>query len=264
MKALRAFPTLLRVGFADAVAYRAEMVVWMLSMTMPLVSLALWTAVAARAPVGRYTSTHFAAYYLATMVVRQLTGSWVVWELIQDIKSGALAARLLKPMHPFYTYAAANIAAVPMRALLVVPVAVILLFFTGGRHLPHDPVLIAILPLSLVGAWLMTFFVMSIVATLSFFMESSTSIFDAWFAFFMLLSGYLLPLDLFPGWVQRATDILPFRYILAFPVEVLIGDLSRRQAVIQLVVQWAYAATIALSSLALFRAGLKRYGAFGG
>ena len=48
------FPTLLRVGLAAAVAYRAEFLVWMLSTTMPLVMLALWSAVAREAPVGRF------------------------------------------------------------------------------------------------------------------------------------------------------------------------------------------------------------------
>ena len=37
-RAARAYPTLLRVGFAEAVAYRAEMLVWMLATTMPLES----------------------------------------------------------------------------------------------------------------------------------------------------------------------------------------------------------------------------------
>ena len=46
-RALRAYPTLVRVGFAESVAYRAEMLVWMLTMTMPLVSLALWSAISA-------------------------------------------------------------------------------------------------------------------------------------------------------------------------------------------------------------------------
>jgi len=32
---LRAVPTLMKVGFAEAVAYRAEMVVWVLATTMP-------------------------------------------------------------------------------------------------------------------------------------------------------------------------------------------------------------------------------------
>ena len=49
--ALRASPTLLRVGFAEAIAYRAEMIVWVLATTMPLVMLALWTSVASDGPV---------------------------------------------------------------------------------------------------------------------------------------------------------------------------------------------------------------------
>ena len=34
--ALRAIPTLLKIGFLEAVAYRAEMLVWVFATTMPL------------------------------------------------------------------------------------------------------------------------------------------------------------------------------------------------------------------------------------
>ena len=47
---LRAYPSLLRVGMADMLAYRAEFLVWILSMNLPLVMMALWTAVAADGP----------------------------------------------------------------------------------------------------------------------------------------------------------------------------------------------------------------------
>ncbi len=53
---VRALPTLARVGFAEAVAYRAEMFVWILSTTMPLIMMALWTAVARDAPVSWRTT----------------------------------------------------------------------------------------------------------------------------------------------------------------------------------------------------------------
>ena len=46
MRALRALPTLMRVGVSQAVAYRAEMLVWVLTTTMPLIMLPLWHAVA--------------------------------------------------------------------------------------------------------------------------------------------------------------------------------------------------------------------------
>ena len=42
----RAFPTLLRIGFAEAVAYRAELVIWVLTATAPLISMFIWDRVA--------------------------------------------------------------------------------------------------------------------------------------------------------------------------------------------------------------------------
>jgi ABC-2 type transport system permease protein len=51
---LRAIPTIMRVGFSDAIAYRAETIVWIAATTMPLVMLALWHTVAREAPVGRF------------------------------------------------------------------------------------------------------------------------------------------------------------------------------------------------------------------
>jgi ABC-2 type transport system permease protein len=39
----------LRIGFAEMVAYRAEFLVWILTTNMPLVMMALWSAVAAEA-----------------------------------------------------------------------------------------------------------------------------------------------------------------------------------------------------------------------
>jgi ABC-2 type transport system permease protein len=263
MKSLRAYPTLLRVGFAGAVAYRAEMLVWMLTMTMPLVSLALWSAVAAGAPIGRFGQRDFVAYFLATVVVRQLSGSWLVWELIQEIKNGTLASRLLKPIHPLLAYSAENLAAVPLRALFAAPVAIIGLV-AGGARLPATPAHLAAFFLSLVGAWVITYFVMAMIGTLSFFIESSASIFELWLASFMLLSGYLVPLELFPPWLRRVTDVLPFRYTLGFPVEVLIGLSSPPEIARGLLVQWSYCAASCGGALVLWRVGVRRFGAFGG
>ena len=263
MTTLSAYPTLLRVGFAGAVAYRTEMLVWMLTMTMPFVSLALWSAVSAAAPVGRFDQKNFVAYFLATIVVRQLSGSWVVWELIQEIKSGALTSRLLKPIHPFVAYSAENIAAIPLRALFAAPLAIIGIA-SGGGHLPHQPHVIAAFVLSLLGAWFITFFVMVTIGAISFFMESSASIFEIWIACFMILSGYLVPLELFPGWVRDVAEVLPFRYTLGFPVEILIGMSSEEAMARGLLIELAYCCGSAALAFALWRAGLRRFGAFGG
>ena len=64
---LRMYPSLLKVGFASAMAYRAEFFVWVLTTNLPLINLALWTAVARDAPVGRFGQAEFGAYFLATL-----------------------------------------------------------------------------------------------------------------------------------------------------------------------------------------------------
>lgn len=263
-RAVRAYPSLLRVGFAEAVAYRAEMLVWMLTTTMPLVSLALWSAVAEAAPVGRFTGARFTSYFLATLVVRQLTGSWLVWEMNQEIRSGTLSRRLLRPVHPLVTYSAENLAALPLRAALALPIALLTLFVVEPGALPTSPLQIAEFCLSLLGAWLINFFTMAMMGTLAFFFESSTAVFEVWLVAFMLLSGYLVPLELFPPWLRSAAAALPFRYTLAFPVEVLTGMLDARGILRDLGVQWAFVAGSAGAALLGWRAGLKRFAAFGG
>jgi ABC-2 type transport system permease protein len=261
---LRALPTLLRVGFAEAVAYRAEFVVWLLSTNMPLVMLALWTAVARDAPVGRFGQREFVAYYLAALVVRLLTGAWVIWELNQEIRQGTLSFKLLRPIHPLLGYAAQNVAAVPVRLLVAVPVAVVLLFTAAGEHVTRDPVLLALFPLTVFAAWLINFLAMSIIGSLAFWFESATSLFDVWLGLFGIFSGYLVPLELYPAWVGSVARALPFRYMLAFPVELVTGTLPRAEALRELGLQAAFVAILFLATRAAWRVGVRRFSAVGG
>jgi ABC-2 type transport system permease protein len=260
----RVVPTLLRVGLADAVAYRAELVVWLLSTNMPLVMLALWSAVAREAPVGRFGQADFTAYYLAALVVRLLTGAWVVWELTFEIRQGTLAYRLLRPLHPLLAYAAENLAALPLRAALALPVAGVALWLTSADRVTHDPLLLALFPLTVLGGWLITFLAMAIVGTLAFRVDSATSLFEIWMGLFGIFSGYLVPLELFPPWVIALARLLPFRSMLGFPVELIIGHLTRPQVLLELAIQWGWIGLLFLGARAAWRSGLRHFAAFGG
>jgi ABC-2 type transport system permease protein len=220
--------------------------------------------VARDAPVGRFGQREFVAYFLAALVVRLMTGAWVIWEVNQEIKSGTLAFRLLRPVHPLLAYACENVAAMPLRVVLSLPVALTLLFTLGGSHLTRDPLLWALFPITVVGAWLITFLAMSIVGALAFWIESAGSVFEIWMGLFGVFSGYLVPLELFPGWVTQLARALPFRYMLAFPVEMIIGLESRSRALAELSVQWLFVGLLLLGALGAWRLGLRRFAAFGG
>ena len=263
-RTLRALPTLLRVGFAEAVAYRAEFLVWLLSTNMPLVMLALWTAVAREAPVGRFGQRDFVAYYLATLFVRLMTGAWVIWELNMEIRQGTLAFRLLRPVHPLLAYACENVAAMPLRLAISAPVVALLVVTVGRTHLTRDPLLLAVFPLTLLGGWLITFLAMALIGALAFWVESAGSLFEVWLGLFGVFSGYLVPLELFPRWVGAAARALPFRYMLGYPVELLVGLEARSGALRDLAVQWAWIAALLGLALAAWRAGVRRFAAYGG
>lgn len=261
---LRAVPTLLRVGFAEAVAYRAEFLVWVLAYTMPIIMLALWTEVAREAPVGRFGEREFQAYFMGTLVVRMSTGAWVVWEMNTEVREGTLQKRLLRPVHPILTYLTENLAALPMRLVFASPIALTALSMIGFDVLTDDWVQWLILPASLAGAFLLTFLVMACIGTLALFWESSIAVFDLWLGFYTVLSGYVMPLEFFPARARTIIDHLPFRQMLAFPVENLLGLMPRSASLRDLVLQWAWVLVFTLTLRLAWSSGMKRFGAYGG
>jgi ABC-2 type transport system permease protein len=272
---LRAYPTLLRIGLAEAVAYRAEMLVWMLTLTMPLVNMALWSSAASGTRLGpeRMGSGELVAYFLLTLLLRLLVGSWVLWQISEDIRSGTLAQRLLRPVPPLVGYTAEQLAPVPLRAALVVPLSLLLLFTRARDQLTADPWLVLAFVLSLPGAWAINFFTMALLGSLAFYIDSATGLFYAWMGLYTLFSGYLMPLSLFPPWLRHLSDVLPFRYMLDAPVKMLLGwpvtggtrdtEAGRWLAYQSLGIEYAYVVVLIGALLLVWRHGLRRFAAFG-
>jgi ABC-2 type transport system permease protein len=261
---LRALPTLLRVGVAETVAYRAELIVWVLTLTLPLVMLALWTSVASEGPFRGFSSEAFVAYYLATLITRNLTSSWVSWQISEEVRLGTIAMRLLRPVPPFVALAASHVAALPLRSLVALPVAVALLLSSGASALTREPLQLALVAPSLALAWLIAFGLMFTVGALAFFVTRASGLFSAYFTLYVPLSGYLMPLELLPGWLRAIAEVAPFRYTLAVPVELMTRPLDPGAAwrLVLGQVLWA-AASLALAA-AVWRRGVRRFEAVGG
>jgi ABC-2 type transport system permease protein len=263
MTALHALPTLLRVGVAETVAYRAEFLVWILTTTLPLVMLGLWTTVASEAPFRGYTAQDFVAYYLANLIVRNITGSWVAWQMSEEIRQGSMAMRLLRPIHPFFVFAASHLAAVPFRGVVALPVAAVLLLSSGAAALTTNPLQLALLLPSIAFAWLITFAILFAIGSLAFFITKSLALFTLYFGLFNLFSGYLLPLDLMPSWIANIGMYLPFRAMLSAPVELMTRQLGARQAVQLIAGQAGWAIAMIVLALWVWRLGIRRFEAVG-
>jgi hypothetical protein len=86
---------LLSTYYAYMVEYRAELILWALSGSLPFILMGVWTQAAEKGNFG-LSSLEFARYFLAIYLVRQLTVVWVIWDferqIIATIRSG-LASR---------------------------------------------------------------------------------------------------------------------------------------------------------------------------
>ena len=260
---------LFRVGFAESVAYRAEILVWVLSTTMPFVMLMLWSAVAEHSPVidaqgQSWNNGSFVAYFLCVFVVRQLIACWAAWEIAQEIRSGQLAMRLLRPIHPLWGYMATNLSYLPIRALIAAPVVAVLLLSPGAAFLTRSPTMWVATLVSIIGAWAISFFINVAIGGLSFFIEQSQPIMELYFATFVAFSGYLIPITLYPEWLRTTLDYLPFRFQVGLPVELATGAVTLEQMPRALAAQWGWVLGLALLGSALWRLGAKRFQAYGG
>lgn len=263
-RAIRAMPTLLRVGVAETVAYRGEFLVWILTTTLPLVMLGLWTSVAREAPFRQFTSEDFVAYYLSNLIVRNLTGSWVAWQISEEIRMGSMSMRLLRPLHPFVALAASHLAAVPFRSIVALPIAVALLLSSGASSLSTEPLQLALLVPSLVLAWIITFAILFMLGSLAFWFTRAMAVLNFYFAAFMLFSGYLLPLELLPSWLAGIARWSPFRFMLSFPVELMTRELPGRDLAMLMLLQLGWTVVAVSGALWVWRLGVRRFEAVGG
>lgn len=260
---LRRLGALWRLGVAEATAYRASLLVWVLTTTFPLISLVLWRALAEAGPIGGYDQRDFDSYFIAAFLVRQLTASWVVWDLDRQIRTGELNALLMRPVSPLAHHAVLNLAALPLRTALAAPLGLLVLVASGGIELAASPWSWALALPAVALGWALSFVSQLVIACLSFWLTRVASLYDLWLGAYIVLSGYVVPTALFPAGLAELARVLPFHAALGFPVELLVGRLELDAALTGIALQLGWLAILSVLAAWLWRRGLRAYGAFG-
>jgi len=255
------FKTALAVQFQ----YRIAMIIWLIGgIVEPLMYLVVWRTVAAQqgGAVGSFGLGDFAAYYIAMMLVNHATFTWIMWEYDYRIRSGDFSTLLLKPIHPIHSDIADNLGYKVLTLIVYLPaVGLLAWFFQPTWHFVGWAVAIA-LPVLLL-AFLMRFFLEWALAMSAFWTTRTGAVNQVYFVSLLFFSGRLAPLEFFPEPVQALAAALPFRWMLAFPVELLLGRLTPQEALTGVAVQLLWVAIGFVLIRVAYRAGIRRYAAFG-
>ena len=250
---------------ATMFAYRASLIIWMMGQVLePLVYLIVWTTVsrASGGSVGGYSSGQFAAYYILLMIINQATYTWIMYEFEYRIREGILSFALLKPVHPIHSDIADNISSKLITTPIVLLAAAVLSALFHPSFSTHPWALALFLP-ALLLAFAVRFLLEWTLAQSAFWTTRVGAVNQTYFVLMLFLSGQFAPLTLLPFPVQVIANILPFRWLIAYPIDLIMGRLSPNQALLGLGAQAVWLCVSSLLFRAVWGQGVQVYSAVG-
>lgn len=241
------------------------MVLWLVSGFFPLLLMAVWlTVVAESGPPAGWTATDFIGYYVAAAVMWHLSGQHVVWEWDADLRSGDLSTRLLRPVHPFHSYAASDLGHRVVLLGLLLPFLLAAVLVVPGLRYDAGPLQVLVVAAAVTLGYALSLLMASSVALLGFWSTQTTNIWMLWWGLGSFTSGWVAPLELMPEWLRTLAVALPFRTTLGFPVELLAGRLGPGDTVVGFGVGLVWVALFTVLYVVVWHRGVQRYQAVAG
>ena len=219
---------------------------------------------AQRDNVNGYSVAAAITYVWLTQGMIMTTFIWGWNELAQRIRTGDIAIDLVRPIHPLRLGLDFDLGrAVYHLAFRGLPPLVVgALFFP--LVLPADPLTWLAFLVSLVLAVIVSFGFRLLYNIVAFWTMDNRG--PAMIASLVgtLLSGFLVPVAFFPGWLGAIAHGTPFPAMLQIPIDIYIGVASGSTLIIDLVIQLAWALALLVAARALFALGVRRLEVQGG
>lgn len=261
---LRGGRALVRSTWLSWMQYRSFFFVlafgWMIP---PLAALFVWSAAAQGGALGGMAWNEFVGYYLVLILVNQLTYAQTNWTVGDVIRIGDLNAWLLRPMATiFHTLAQEAAGKVVFMAFALPVVGLLALLLHPALHTTWPQALLALAALA--GAWALRFLWGFWLALLAFWATRADALLALQDSLVFLLAGVVAPVSLLPGVLQAAARWLPFRYMVGFPVEVLMQPLPAAELTAGFACLAGWLVIAGGLCMLLWRRGLRHYTAVGG
>jgi ABC-2 type transport system permease protein len=257
----RTMTTLLTTYYAHMIEYRAEIFLWALAGSLPLILMGVWIQASQNGGNFGLNTLDFIRYFFAVFIVRQFTTIWVIWEFEREIVEGKLSFRLLQPIDPVWHHVARHIAE-KLTRLGLVGVFIVLFFalYPQAFWIPKLQNFVLFL-VAIVMAFTVRFLMQYSFSMLSFWTERASAIEQLYFLFYLFLSGIIAPLEVFPPQVRAIVEWTPFPYLIHFPSAILIGLPVNFVQGSLIMVGWGVVFFFLYRWL--WRMGLKRYSGMG-
>lgn len=264
----RAFAAMLRVNIANMIQYRAETFLWSVwGIINPTVLYVMWAAAASGSETGRVAGLDqngVATYYFSIMIVGHVTAAWDVYEMSYLVRKGTLSPQLLRPILPMWNSLTSNIAYKITTLIFVLPMWTIF-FLVVHPHFVTQPWQYALAPFALILGAVLNYMMCYTVALVAFWATKLDAVGEIYFGLCMMLGGRIAPIAGLPPVVLDIANVLPFKWMFAFPAELMTGICATpHEAAAGLAMQIVWVAITIAAFNVVWRLAIRRYSAVSG
>lgn len=248
----------------DAFADRARLIVYVMEdFIAPLVSILLWIGIyrfSGRTASG-WELDKLISYYLLVAFLALTLNHYLEFSIgFRDIKLGGLVKYLVRPVSYLkYTFAGSNGWKTVRLLFALLPYSLLIFIFWQywSVSITFSSAVAAILFAAI--SYVTIFFYKFLLGISSFWVVENYGLVNFFWMVQSLLSGLLIPLDFFPGWLKTVSWFLPFRFFYYFPVKLILERQGLGNYLPDLLVAVIWLALLGLAAMLLYRRGLKNF-----
>ncbi len=254
-------------SWSNGFVYRLNFLLWRFrSIIVILTVYFLWDAIFRNGGViFGYTKEKILAYVVLTLILRSLVLGQRSIDAAGEIADGRLANYLLKPLSYHLYWFTRDLADKFLNIAFSVGEVVLLYFvLRPPLFMQTDFLTLLAFSLTIILAVVLNFLLGNISSYFAFWMPGNS--WGFWFLYLVFqdfLGGVVFPLDIFPKAIYQIITLLPFPYLLFFPVNVYLGKIAGVDFLkgILVVVMWILVAVYLMRKE--WRLGIKSYQAEG-
>lgn len=250
----------------EIMTYRLSFLMWRIRTVLQLLTVYfLWvTLVPSGQMLFGYSHIQMLTYVVGTSVISAIVFSTRTHEIGENINSGNLSGMLLKPVSYFGYWFSRDIGDKLVNVVCSVgEIIIIFLLLRPSLFFQIDPLLLFYTILSVIIAIILYFIIGSLLGMIGFW---SPEVWAPRFIFFILIqffSGSFFPIDIFPKPLFEAFSLLPFPYLLFFPLKIYLGQLSNPEIMQGLTVEIFWIGILSYACFFVWKKGLRIYTAYG-
>lgn len=246
--------------------YRLNFVMWRFRQVLRILIIYFlwWSIIAVKKQIFGYDETTILTYTLLVSVVTSIVFSTRTQDIGLEINRGDLSNLLLKPTSTFSYWVARDIGDKLLNILFSIFEFIILILLLHPNIFIQQNPFVIILTLVSILISIALFFMISLL--LSFIGFWSPDVWAPRFLFFVILdffSGGLFPLDILPNFIYQILKILPFNYLLFFPIKLYLGQFSTNDIYNGLLMSLVWLLILFYITRLVWHRGLKVYEAYG-